>query len=74
MIVAVPPLVGGVVAALVMSEGASAAGLEDLAVFAIVIYVIQGFAGYPITSIVLKREAKRLLKEHHQGIYNRLQR
>jgi len=67
MIVAVPPLVGGVVAALVMSEGASAAGLEDLAVFAIVIYVIQGFAGYPITSIVLKREAKRLLKEHHQG-------
>jgi len=67
MIVAVPPLVGGVVAALVMSEGASAAGLEDLAVFAIVIYVIQGFAGYPITSIVLKREVKRLLKEHHQG-------
>ena len=67
MIVAVPPLVGGVVAALVMSEGASAAGLEDLAVFAIVIYVIQGFAGYPITSIVLKREAKRLLKEHQQG-------
>lgn len=67
MIVAVPSLVGGVVAALVMSEGASAAGLEDLAVFAIVIYVIQGFAGYPITSIVLKREAKRLLKEHQQG-------
>lgn len=67
MIVAVPPLVGGVVAALVMSEGASAAGLEDLAVFAIVIYVIQGFAGYPITSIVLQREAKRLLKEHQQG-------
>ncbi len=67
MIVAVPPLVGGVVAALVMSEGASAAGLEDLAVFAIVIYVIQGFAGYPITSIVLKREAKRLLKEYQQG-------
>ncbi|GAA3346905.1 DUF819 family protein [Deinococcus persicinus] len=67
MIVAVPPLVGGVVAALVMSEGASATGLEDLAVFAIVIYVIQGFAGYPITSIVLKREAKRLLKEHQQG-------
>lgn len=67
MIVAIPPLVGGVVAALVMSEGATAAGLDDLAVFAIVIYVIQGFAGYPITSIMLKREAKRLLKEHHSG-------
>lgn len=67
MIVAIPPLVGGVVAALVMSEGATAAGLQDLAVFAIVIYVIQGFAGYPITSFVLKREAKRLLKEHRGG-------
>ncbi|KOS68258.1 membrane protein [Lysinibacillus contaminans] len=67
MIVAIPPLVGGVVAAIVMSDGATAAGLDDLAVFAIVIYVIQGFAGYPITSIMLKREAKRLLKEHKSG-------
>ncbi|MGM0901078.1 MAG: hypothetical protein ACQEXB_08240 [Bacillota bacterium] len=67
MIVAIPPLVGGVVSSLIMSEAANAAGLTTLSVFAIVIYVIQGFAGYPITSIVLKKEGKRLLKLYRNG-------
>jgi MFS family permease len=67
MIVAVPPLVGGVVSSLLMSDAASAAGLSSLAVFAIVIYVIQGFAGYPITAIFLKKEGKRLLKLYRNG-------
>ena len=58
VIVAIPPLVGGVVSALIMSEGAANAGLATLSVFAIVIYVMQGFAGYPLTSIVLKKEGK----------------
>lgn len=56
VIVAIPPLVGGLVSALIMSEGATAAGLPTLAVFAIVIYVIQGFAGYPLTSVMLKEK------------------
>lgn len=63
VVVAIPPLVGGVVSALIMSEGAEAAGLPTLAVFAIVIYVMQGFAGYPLTSIMLKKEGKNLLKK-----------
>jgi hypothetical protein len=67
MVVAIPPLVGGVVSSLIMSEAASSAGLVTLSVFAIVIYVIQGFAGYPITSIVLKKEGKRLLKLYRNG-------
>ncbi|MED3572005.1 hypothetical protein [Cytobacillus praedii] len=67
MIVAIPPLVGGVVSALIMSEGATAAGLTTLSVFAIVIYVMQGFAGYPLTALVLKKEGKRLLKEYRKG-------
>lgn len=67
IIVAIPPLVGGLVSALIMSEGAANAGLDSLAIFAIVIYVMQGFAGYPLTSIVLKKEGKRLLKEHRSG-------
>ncbi|MCM3707056.1 MULTISPECIES: hypothetical protein [Cytobacillus] len=67
MIVAIPPLVGGVVSALIMSEGAKEAGLASLSVFAIVIYVMQGFAGYPLTSIVLKKEGKRLLKQYRSG-------
>ncbi|QXE02552.1 hypothetical protein [Terribacillus sp. DMT04] len=67
MVVAVPPLVGGIVSSLLMSDAASAAGLSSLAVFAVVIYVIQGFAGYPITSIFLKKEGKRLLELYRNG-------
>lgn len=67
MVVAIPPLVGGVVSALIMSEGAKEAGLASLSVFAIVIYVMQGFAGYPLTSLVLKKEGKRLLKKYREG-------
>ncbi|UTR12774.1 MULTISPECIES: hypothetical protein [Evansella] len=67
MVVAVPPLVGGVVSSLIMSEAASTAGLTTLAVFAIVIYVVQGFAGYPITSFLLKKEGKRLLELYRNG-------
>ena len=41
--------------------------LQHLAVFAIVIYVMQGFAGYPLTSIVLKKEGKMLLEKYRKG-------
>lgn len=67
VIVAIPPLVGGIVSALIMSEGAAEVGLVSLSVFAIVIYVMQGFAGYPLTSIVLKKEGKMLLKKYRKG-------
>lgn len=67
IVVAIPPLVGGVVSSLIMSEAAQEAGLTSLSVFAIVIYVMQGFAGYPITSIVLKKEGKKLLTEYRNG-------
>lgn len=67
VVVAIPPLVGGIVSAIIMSGGAAKAGLTDLAVFAIVIYVMQGFAGYPLTSIVLKREGRRVLEKYRRG-------
>ncbi|WP_046212471.1 hypothetical protein [Paenibacillus wulumuqiensis] len=67
MLVAIPPLVGGVVSAVIMSDGAKVAGLATLSVFAIVIYVMQGFAGYPLTSIMLKKEGRRLLQLHRSG-------
>ncbi|UJL45731.1 hypothetical protein KFZ58_15265 [Virgibacillus sp. NKC19-16] len=67
VIVAIPPLVGGLVSALIMSEGAADAGLVSLSVFAIVVYVMQGFAGYPLTSFMLKKEGKRLLGLYRKG-------
>ena len=69
VIVAIPPLVGGLVSALIMSGGAKAAGLIDLSVFAIIIYVMQGFIGYPLTAIVLRREGERVLKQYRAGTW-----
>lgn len=72
VIIAIPPLVGGIVSAIIMAGGATKAGLQDLAVFAIIIYVMQGFIGYPLTSIMLKREGRRVLKKYHDGTWNAL--
>jgi len=60
VIAGTPPLTGGIVAALIMSQAAEKAGLTSLAVLAIVLYVMQGFAGYPLTALALKKEGLRL--------------
>ncbi|MEF3103086.1 hypothetical protein QFJ66_27760 [Raoultella terrigena] len=66
-LITIPPLVGGIVSSLIMSQGASNAGLVDLSVLAILIYVMQGFAGYPLTAIMLQREGKALLTRYRSG-------
>jgi Na+/glutamate symporter len=70
IIVAIPPLVGGIVSAIIMAKGATDAGLDNLAVFAIIIYVMQGFIGYPLTSIMLKREGRKVLQKYHAGTWS----
>ena len=50
-----------------MSEAAAAKGLEAASVFAISMYCIQGFAGYPLTSVCLKIEGKKMLAEYRSG-------
>lgn len=67
VLVAIPPLVGGVVSSLIMSEAAQTAGLTSLSILAILIYVMQGFAGYPLTSIMLKKEGKHMLEKYRKG-------
>lgn len=62
-IVGAPPLTGGIVAAIIMKDAATAMGNDNLAVLAILVYVVQGFVGYPLTAILLKKEGKRLLEE-----------
>lgn len=66
VIVSIPPLAGGMTAAIIMQGGAAERGFDTLAVLAIVVYVVQGFVGYPLTTLVLKREAKRLMKAFPQ--------
>ncbi|MDO4937653.1 MAG: hypothetical protein Q4E62_07030 [Sutterellaceae bacterium] len=67
MITGLPPLTGGIVAATMMQSAATKAGLTVAAVFAISMYCIQGFAGYPLTAYCLKKEGERLLKEYRAG-------
>lgn len=66
-LVTIPPLVGGIVSSLIMSKGAAEAGLVDLSVFAILIYVMQGFAGYPLTAVMLQREGRQVLEKYRRG-------
>jgi len=62
--IAAPPLTGGFVAAMMMQ---SVAPTEQLAILAMAVYVLQGFVGYPLTSICLKREGRALLKDYRAG-------
>lgn len=67
VVAATPPLSGGIVAAIMMSDAFTAMGKQDLAVLAIVMYVMQGFAGYPLTASCLKKEGRRLLALYRSG-------
>ncbi|MDL0415664.1 hypothetical protein QQP00_10170, partial [Clostridioides difficile] len=55
------------VASIMMADAATAKGLASLSVLAILMYVAQGFAGYPITALMLKKEGKRLLSDLRSG-------
>lgn len=62
-----PPIAGGVVAAIIIGDVAAAKGLESIAVFATLVVVVQGFFGYPVASLCLNREAKRILKNYREN-------
>lgn len=67
VIAGLPPLTGGIVAATMMNTAAAEKGLTTAAVLAIAMYVIQGFAGYPLTAVMLKIEGKKLLSAFRSG-------
>lgn len=64
-VIAAPPLTGGFVAALMMQQAAG--DNTRLYVLAMAVYVLQGFIGYPLTSISLKRESRRLIALYQKG-------
>jgi Na+/glutamate symporter len=67
VVAGLPPLTGGIVAAVMMQQAALQKGLESASVLAICMYVMQGFAGYPLTAILLKKEGKNLLAKYRKG-------
>ena len=67
VVAGLPPLTGGIVAAVTMQTAAAERGLEAAALFAIAMYCVQGFAGYPLTALCLQLEGKKLLKNYRSG-------
>ena len=69
VVAGLPPLTGGIIAATTMMKAAEANGLAEAAIFAIAMYCVQGFAGYPLTAVCLQLEGKKLLKGYRAGEY-----
>lgn len=67
VIAGLPPLTGGIVAATMMNAAAIEKGLTEAGVLAIAMYAIQGFVGYPLTAICLKKEGRKLLTGFRSG-------
>ncbi|MTI68126.1 MAG: hypothetical protein FH753_16220 [Firmicutes bacterium] len=67
VVAATPPLTGGVVASILMSSAAADKGLTTIAVLATSMYIMQGFFGYPVTALMLKKEANRLANKIRNG-------
>ncbi|MEF9892939.1 MAG: hypothetical protein RR738_06390 [Anaerorhabdus sp.] len=62
-IIGAAPLTGGGMAAMIMNEGAIALGKNSLGVVAFVIFIMQGFVGFPVTAFFLRKEGERLAEE-----------
>lgn len=67
VVAGLPPLTGGIVAATTMQQAATEKGLEAAALFAIAMYCVQGFAGYPLTALCLQLEGKKLVGKFRAG-------
>ena len=67
VIAGLPPLTGGIVAATMMQTAAAEKGLMTASVLAIAMYCVQGFVGYPLTAVLLKREGRRQLAVYRKG-------
>lgn len=66
VVVGAPILSGGVVATLTMQTAVEGHSVE-LGVFAALVMVVQGFVGYPVCSLCLKGEAKRVRRLVESG-------
>lgn len=67
VVAAVPPLTGGIVAAVLMADGLKAQGIMTLVALPVSMFVLHSLVGYPLISSLLKKEGRRLLGELHNG-------
>ena len=52
---------------IIVQEAALGVGLTTIAVFPVLIAALQGLIGFPLTSIILRKEAARLKGEYRAG-------
>ncbi|MQS76470.1 hypothetical protein [Companilactobacillus halodurans] len=67
VVAAIPPLTGGLVAALLMTNGLKAAGITTLVALPVSMYIMHSMIGYPLTSLLLRKEGNRLVTEYNHG-------
>src|SRR4051794_5964672 len=60
-------LSGGTISVLIVQEAALGVGLSNIAVFPVLIAALQGLIGFPLTSVLLRREATRVKAEYRAG-------
>ncbi|QIK70618.1 hypothetical protein G7062_10020 [Erysipelothrix sp. HDW6C] len=66
-IAAIGGISGGTISIIMVQDAALALGLVSVAVLPVLISAFQGIIGFPLTSIILKKEAQRLQKEYRNG-------
>ena len=66
-IIAAPPVSGGLIAGLQMGDEAAKIGRDDLQLMATLLVVLQGFIGYPLASLCLRKEATSILARLDMG-------
>ena len=67
-IIAAAPLAGGGMAALIMNDGAARIGRPELGMLAMMIFIMQGFVGFPATAYFLRKEGERLVEDLRNGM------
>lgn len=67
VIAGIGALSGGTISVLIVQEAALGVGLTTVAVFPVLIAALQGLIGFPLTSLILRREAARLKVEYRAG-------
>lgn len=60
-------LSGGTISVIIVQEAALGIGLTSIAVFPVLIAALQGLVGFPLTSLILRKEAARLRDEYRAG-------
>ena len=60
-------LSGGTISVLIVQEAALGIGLTSIAIFPVLIAALQGLVGFPLTSLILRKEAARLRDEFRAG-------